>query len=55
MSALNDTFDMTTAQRFAYGYRLPPELLWLLIGLALYSLSSAGAAAADNSAGESLG
>src|SRR4051812_19026464 len=26
MSALNDTFDMTTAQRFAYGYRLPPEL-----------------------------
>ncbi len=42
LAALNDTFDMTTAARFAYGLRLPPELAWLLIGMALLSMTSLG-------------
>jgi hypothetical protein len=42
MASLNDTFDMTTAARFAYGLRLPPELLGLLIGMALISMAALG-------------
>jgi hypothetical protein len=42
LAALNDTFDMTTAARFAYGLRLPPELAWLLIGMALLSMTALG-------------
>ena len=42
MAALNDTFDMTTAARFAYGLRLPPQLAWLLFGMALISMAALG-------------
>jgi hypothetical protein len=42
LAALNDTFDMTTAARFAYGLRLPPELGWLLVGMALLSMTALG-------------
>jgi hypothetical protein len=41
-ASLNDVFDMTTAERFAYAYRLPPELVWLLLGLALLSMGALG-------------
>ena len=42
MAALNDTFDMTTAERFAYAFRFPPELFWLLIGMTLLSMGALG-------------
>ena len=42
MAALNDTFDMTTAARFAYTLRLPPQLAWLLFGMALMSMAALG-------------
>jgi len=41
-ASLNDVFDMTTVERFAYEYKLPPELFWLLIGLALLSMAALG-------------
>jgi hypothetical protein len=42
LAALNETFDMTTASRFAFGFRLPPELFWLLMGMALLSMAALG-------------
>ncbi|HTU54683.1 MAG TPA: hypothetical protein VMF62_11995, partial [Acetobacteraceae bacterium] len=42
MAALNDTFDMTTAERFAFAFRFPPELFWLLIGMTLLSMGALG-------------
>jgi hypothetical protein len=42
MAALNDAFDMTTAARFAYTLLLPPQLAWLLFGMALMSMSALG-------------
>ena len=42
MTALNDMFDMGTAARFALEYRIPPQLFWLLIGMALISMGALG-------------
>ena len=42
IAALNETFDMTAAARFAYGLRLPPQLSWLLVGMTLMSLGALG-------------
>jgi hypothetical protein len=42
MAALNDTFDMTTATRFAFELRLPPQIFWLLIGLTLLGMGTLG-------------
>ena len=42
MAALNDTFDMTTAERFAYSFRLPRQIFWLLIGMTLLGMASIG-------------
>lgn len=42
MSALNDTFDMSTAERFAYSFRIPPQIFWLLIGMTLLGMASIG-------------
>jgi hypothetical protein len=42
MAALNDTFDRATAERFAYNLKLPPRILWLLIGMALLGVSTLG-------------
>ena len=42
MAALNDTFDTTTATRFAYTLRLPTQLAWLLLGMALMSMAALG-------------
>ncbi len=42
MASLNDTFDMTTAERFAFELRLPPQIFWLLIGLTLLGMATLG-------------
>lgn len=42
MAALNDTFDMTTAERFAFSLRLPPQIFWLLIGMTMLSMATLG-------------
>lgn len=42
LTALNEAFDMTTATRFAFDYRLPSPLFWLLIILTLISSATLG-------------
>lgn len=42
LAALNETFDAATATRFAHTWRIPPQVLWLLIGLALLCMASLG-------------
>ncbi|HTI84122.1 MAG TPA: hypothetical protein VL614_27030 [Acetobacteraceae bacterium] len=42
MVALNDVFDMTTAERFAFEFRLPSQLFWLLIGLSMLAMALLG-------------
>lgn len=41
-ASLNDVFDMTTAERFAYDFRLPPQLVLLLLGLTMLSMAALG-------------
>ncbi|MCZ8097645.1 MAG: hypothetical protein O9972_06985 [Burkholderiales bacterium] len=41
-NALNEAFDMSTAERFAFEKQLPPTLIWLLIGMALLSMAALG-------------
>ena len=42
MVALNETFDMSTAARFAHDSRFPPALFWLLIAMAHISMGALG-------------
>ena len=42
MSALNQTFDSATAERFAYSMRLPMQVFWLLVGLGLLCSGTLG-------------
>jgi drug/metabolite transporter (DMT)-like permease len=42
MAALSNTFDMTMARRFAFEFRLPPQVFWLLIGMALLGMAVLG-------------
>lgn len=42
MAALNDTFDASTNERFAYHITLPPQLFWLLIGMTMLSMGCLG-------------
>ncbi|MBS0249468.1 MAG: hypothetical protein JSR78_00195 [Proteobacteria bacterium] len=42
MSAVNETFDMSTAERFALESRFPPQLFWLLIGMAVIAMATVG-------------
>jgi hypothetical protein len=42
MASLNDVFDMTTAERFAFELRLPPQIFWLLIGMTLLGMATLG-------------
>ena len=42
MSALNETFDMTTTERFAYDLHIPPQIFWLLISMTLLSIAVIG-------------
>lgn len=42
MQALNRSFDLATAQRFAFEFRYPPQMFWLLLCLALISVIALG-------------
>lgn len=42
MSAVNDAFDASTEERFAYHITLPPQLFWLLVGMMLLSMGCLG-------------
>lgn len=42
MTALNETFDAATTERFAYARGLPQRIFWLLIGLSLLSAGALG-------------
>lgn len=42
MQAITDTFDASTAERFAFAVHLPWQIFWLLIGLALLSMALLG-------------
>lgn len=42
MAAVNDVFDMSTAERFSYERRLPPQLFWLLIGMTALGMAALG-------------
>ena len=42
MNAVNHTFDMTTAMRFAMAYAMPPQLIWLLLALSSIGMGVLG-------------
>lgn len=42
MTALNDCFDAGTNERFAFRMRLPPQMFWLLLALAVLSTAALG-------------
>ncbi len=42
MNALNTTFDLGTAERFAFATPFPPQLVWLLVGMSLVSMAALG-------------
>ncbi|EHM02191.1 hypothetical protein HMPREF9946_01385 [Acetobacteraceae bacterium AT-5844] len=42
MAAVNETFDASTAERFALAFTLPPRLFWILIGMALLGMAALG-------------
>ncbi|MBR0648848.1 hypothetical protein GXW78_04190 [Roseomonas terrae] len=42
MNAVNATFDMSTASRFAFSTTLPPQLFWLLVGMTAISMAALG-------------
>lgn len=41
-ASLNDVFDQSTAARFGFSARLPPQLVWLLLGMALVGMGGVG-------------
>lgn len=42
MISLNETFDATTAERFADAFRIPPQLSWLLLGMSMTGMGAFG-------------
>ncbi|QWW69723.1 hypothetical protein [Rhizobium sp. WYJ-E13] len=42
MASVNEVFDTGSAERFAMGIRLPPQIFWLLAGVMLLSMASVG-------------
>ncbi|MCX5517417.1 hypothetical protein OSH10_03120 [Kaistia defluvii] len=42
MSALNEMFDASTSERFAFQMRLPSQIFWLLIAMAMLSMGCLG-------------
>jgi hypothetical protein len=42
MAALNETFDLATAERFAFAQPLPPQMVGLLIGMSLLAMAALG-------------
>jgi hypothetical protein len=42
MSAVNDTFDASTTERFGYAQRLPPQIFWLITGMTVLGVGVLG-------------
>lgn len=42
MNALNTTFDLATAERFAFALTFPAQLFWLLVGMSALSMAALG-------------
>lgn len=42
MAAVNEVFDDSAAERLAFNLRLPPQIFWLLIGMAVLSMATLG-------------
>jgi hypothetical protein len=42
MAAVIDVFDMSSAERFSYERTIPPQLFWLLIGMATVGMAALG-------------
>ncbi len=42
MASLNEVFDESAVERFAFDLRLPPQVFWLLIGMAVLSMAALG-------------
>lgn len=42
MAATNDVFDSSTAERFAFSQTMPPQMVWLLMGIAVLSIGALG-------------
>lgn len=41
-ASLNDTFDLATTERFAFATRMPPQLVYLLMSMALVAMAGVG-------------
>jgi len=41
-ASVNDVFDASTAERFAFAFRFPPQIVWLLLGLAMLGMAALG-------------
>jgi hypothetical protein len=42
MTATNEVFDRSTAERFAFSQTMPPQMVWLLMGIAVLSIGALG-------------
>jgi len=42
MAATNEVFDSSTAERFAFSQTMPPQMVWLLMGIAVLSIGALG-------------
>ncbi|MFO0403939.1 MAG: hypothetical protein ACK52P_19915 [Alphaproteobacteria bacterium] len=42
MAATNDVFDSSTAERFAFSQTMPPQMVWLLMGIEVLSIGALG-------------
>jgi hypothetical protein len=42
MAATNEVFDRSTAERLAFGQSMPPQMVWLLMGIAVLSIGALG-------------
>jgi hypothetical protein len=42
MAATNEVFDRSTAERFAFSLTMPPQMVWLLMGIAVLSIGAMG-------------
>jgi hypothetical protein len=42
MAATNEVFDRSTAERFAFSLSMPPQMVWLLMGIAVLSIGALG-------------
>lgn len=42
MTAVNEAFDAATSERFAFDYRLPNQIIWLLVGMTLATMGCLG-------------